>query len=176
MPDFSTDYSQKGITTTTSAPSIGAMPGLDPHLSDIANQIFRMKLDKARREEDLAARAQSEVETNKNNALRLTTGDAAPSAGYRAWLDGAGRQPHGAASSGFGSSSASGRPGTVQQQMQQLALRDAGNQIQAKERAAPLRMVQGPGIVPGYTTDVDAMNGYQRENYLPQGSQQVGRM
>lgn len=174
MADFSTNYTPAGITTTTSAPPLGAMPGLDPHLSDIANQVIQMKLDKQKREEAAAVAAESEARKAHYDELRRTTGDNAPSAGYQAFLNSGGIK-HGSTGAVLGSSSAGGMPGTVQQQMQQLALRDAQNQIQSKERAAPVRMIQGPGIVPGYTTDVDAMNGYQRQDYLPNGSTQVGR-
>src|SRR5690349_9715145 len=35
---------------------------------------------------------------------------------------------------------------------------------------APLRMVTGPGVIPGYVQDVNAMNAYQRQAYLPQNA------
>lgn len=43
-------------------------------------------------------------------------------------------------------------------------------QLQALTSPPPMRMVSGPGIVPGYMPDVNAMSGIQRQTFLPQGS------
>lgn len=42
--------------------------------------------------------------------------------------------------------------------------------LKAMENPAPMRMVTGAGITPGYMMDVNAMNAYQRQAYLPTGS------
>lgn len=44
-------------------------------------------------------------------------------------------------------------------------------QLRAVSSPPPMRMVGGAGIVPGYMPDVNAMNGAQRQMYLPQGSE-----
>lgn len=44
----------------------------------------------------------------------------------------------------------------------------------AAQLPAPLRMVSGPGVVPGYTMDTLAMSGAQRQAYLPGGNSQIG--
>lgn len=41
---------------------------------------------------------------------------------------------------------------------------------QQMERAAPTRMVTGPGVVPGRTLDVLAMSPWQRQAFLPQAA------
>lgn len=43
-------------------------------------------------------------------------------------------------------------------------------QLQAMMAPPPMRMVSGPGIIPGYMPDVNAMNYYQRQAYLPKES------
>ena len=43
-------------------------------------------------------------------------------------------------------------------------------QLQAMENGPPLRMVSGPGIVPGYMPDTLKMNAYQRKIFLPESS------
>ncbi len=43
-------------------------------------------------------------------------------------------------------------------------------QLRAISEPPPLRMVSGPGIVPGYMPDVLAMSGAQRQVFLPQNS------
>lgn len=48
--------------------------------------------------------------------------------------------------------------------------RDELLQMQARQQPAPMRMVTGAGITPGYVMDTNAMNAYQRQAYLPQGS------
>lgn len=48
--------------------------------------------------------------------------------------------------------------------------RDALLQMQARQNPAPMRMVTGPGIIPGYVQDTNAMNAYQRQAYLPQAA------
>lgn len=48
--------------------------------------------------------------------------------------------------------------------------RDAILQMQARQNPAPLRMVTGPGITPGYVHDTNAFNAYQRQAYLPQNA------
>jgi hypothetical protein len=130
------------------------MPGMDPHLMDVARQVIDMKLAAAKRRENDEWDARIEAGRAKANAAPVYN------------------QPtyHQGGSVGLQGSSAGGRPGTVQQQVQALALRDAQDQVIAKEAPAPLRMVQGPGIVAGYTMDTDALNGYGRQAYLPQGS------
>lgn len=45
---------------------------------------------------------------------------------------------------------------------------------QEAERPAPMRMVTGAGIVPGYVMDPNAMSANQRKMFLPQGSQIAG--
>lgn len=51
--------------------------------------------------------------------------------------------------------------------------RDALLQMQARQNPAPMRMVTGPGIIPGYVQDTNAMNAYQRQAYLPKESAQA---
>lgn len=51
--------------------------------------------------------------------------------------------------------------------MQQLAFRNMQNELAAKEGVAPTRMMYGPQIVMGATTDPYQMNAYQREAFLP---------
>ena len=46
-------------------------------------------------------------------------------------------------------------------------------QMQARQQQAPMRVVGGAGIVPGYMQDVNAMNAYQRQAYLPEKSETV---
>lgn len=58
----------------------------------------------------------------------------------------------------------------IDQQLEYAAKRDALLQMQARQNPAPMRMVTGPGIIPGYVQDTNAMNAYQRQAYLPQGS------
>lgn len=57
---------------------------------------------------------------------------------------------------------------------QRDAFRDAQERTQYQDQLArngqPLRMVGGAGIVPGYMPDTNAMNGYQREMFLPKHS------
>lgn len=152
MAQFSTDYTPAGITTTTSAPPPGAGSGLDPHLQGIADQIMQMKLDAYRRRtwDEAAARQQAEKDKRR--------GDTDPI--YH--------QPPGVIGD------RGGGPGTVQQQMQQIALQDAEQQVAAKSRRAPTRTVSGPNIISGETVDPLAMNAYQREAFLPQASTQRG--
>lgn len=47
----------------------------------------------------------------------------------------------------------------------------AAAQAQAMSRPAPMRMVHGAGITPGYTMDVNRMTGAQRQAFLPNSSQ-----
>jgi hypothetical protein len=63
------------------------------------------------------------------------------------------------------------RPLTVtEQQVAGLPGREAILRAQAAESGPPLRMVSGPGIIPGYMPDTTRMNAYQRDLYLPQSS------
>ena len=54
--------------------------------------------------------------------------------------------------------------------MDALRDRDEIMQMQARQNPAPMRMVTGAGITPGYVMDTNAMNAYQRQAYLPQNS------
>lgn len=49
-------------------------------------------------------------------------------------------------------------------------------QEKAMSGAVPTRMMFGPGVIPGRTTDPLAMSGHQRQAFLPQGSQEIGVM
>lgn len=62
------------------------------------------------------------------------------------------------------------RPSMQEQDARTMALRDAELQRQAMQNPAPMRMVTGPGVIPGYVQDVNAMNAYQRRAYLPNSS------
>lgn len=44
-------------------------------------------------------------------------------------------------------------------------------QLRAVSGPPPMRVVSGPGIVPGYMPDVNAMSGAQRQMFLPNNSQ-----
>lgn len=61
-------------------------------------------------------------------------------------------------------------PGGIDGQLDYMEKRARLLQMQAMEQPQPLRMVSGPGIVPGYMPDTLAMNGMQRQVYLPKGS------
>lgn len=45
--------------------------------------------------------------------------------------------------------------------------------LQAEMGPMPTKMLFGPGIVPGRVADINAMNAYQRQLFLPQSSQMV---
>lgn len=160
MPEFSTEYTPAGVTTKTSAPQLAGIQGLDPHLRDMANQIFKMKLAAAQRREqdEIAARYQGAT------AARIASqnGGQAPTAPRS--------MPTGSVGDVLGGSAALGRGGTTQQQMQELALRDALNQTSAKERPGASRYVTGANVIPGTVLDPIAMSGYEREAHLPQNS------
>lgn len=45
---------------------------------------------------------------------------------------------------------------------------------QAMTGGPPMKMQFGPGVIPGYMPDVNAMSGVQRQIFLPGGSQEIG--
>lgn len=59
---------------------------------------------------------------------------------------------------------------SIKTNMDHLRDRDEIMQMQAAQQPAPMRMVTGPGVTPGYVMDPNAMNAYQRELYLPKNS------
>jgi hypothetical protein len=160
MPNFTTAYTPSGIQTTTSAPPSSPVSGLDPHLQDVANQIINMKLDAAKRRqaEEIASAGRA-----SQARLEATPGtDAYARAGSRQFLaQGGNPRPQTGAIMGGGGL------GTIQQQMQQVALQDAMQQVAAKGRRAPTRTVSGPNIISGETVDPLQMNGYDRAAHLP---------
>ena len=162
MPNFDTSYLPNGsIQTMTSAPQVGAAVagiGMDPHLQDVANQVITMKLAAAKRREqdDIEARARAYAEQRRQESMPVYHGGGAPAGA-------------------FGGSSFGGGAGTAEQQMQQVALQDARAKLAANTGPAPTRMVTGANIIPGSTLDVDAMNGYQRQAFLPNESRYQGK-
>jgi hypothetical protein len=64
-------------------------------------------------------------------------------------------------------------PSPIDKQLAYAQKEDQLLQMQARQNPAPMRMVTGAGIIPGYVPDTNAMNAYQRQAYLPQGSTQV---
>lgn len=80
-------------------------------------------------------------------------------------------QPRGPAPQRVGYNPERGRgfdPVDFERQRAQLA------QLRAVSGQAPMRMVQGAGITPGYMPDTNAMNGAQRAAFLPNNSQMTG--
>lgn len=54
--------------------------------------------------------------------------------------------------------------------LQNLRERAEMSALQAKMNPAPQRLISGPGIVPGMGMDVNRMNSFQRDAYLPKES------
>lgn len=57
--------------------------------------------------------------------------------------------------------------------MKDLAMRERVAEVNAKQ-AAPKKLMTGFNIMPGWITDTDSMNAYQRQAYLPQNAQTTG--
>ena len=67
-----------------------------------------------------------------------------------------------------------GRSGTpLQRRAEEEALLTGISQAQASRRAAPTRIVSGPGVIPGRTLDPLAMSALQRQLFLPKTSQEI---
>lgn len=64
-----------------------------------------------------------------------------------------------------------GQMGDMQRDAMREGMRRENYQDQIKRNGPPLRMISGPGIVSGYGQDVNAMNAYQRDAYLPEKSE-----
>ncbi len=58
----------------------------------------------------------------------------------------------------------------LQMEQMQMKTQDMRAALAARMNGQPMRMVGGAGIMPGYMPDVNAMNSYQREAYLPKES------
>jgi len=63
------------------------------------------------------------------------------------------------------------RPTKREQEFRNAQIRGEILRLQAQSGQAPVRMVTGAGIIPGYTLDPLAMNYYQRQAYLPTSAQ-----
>lgn len=152
---LSTRYGPGGVTTQTPGFRGGGGGG---DLQGAMKELLRMKLDRAKRAEqdELAARARVDDP--------LAVG---PRPGARARP----RPEFNVTAGGLGSSV----PGSsgLAQRAQIAALHDLEGKVRAKSAPPPTRTVHGPGIIPGNVMDDMAMNAYQREAYLPQGSGMV---
>jgi hypothetical protein len=66
--------------------------------------------------------------------------------------------------------SVSNEVGGMQQQLRGAQYLAEMEKMRAMTSSAPVKMVNGPGVVPGYTPDTLAMSGIQRQVYNPSGS------
>lgn len=141
MTQVDTSYTPNSVTTRTdlAAPAPAGVPG---GLQELLDAVIRKKL--------AAANAPAPVATHAPSA------GPAPMAQPQYKPLPSNMQPGGGWSGGGAKS-----------QLQMAQERDQILQMQARQNPAPMRMVTGPGIIPGYVMDTNAMNAYQRAAYLP---------
>lgn len=147
MPQLSTTYQPGSVTTATEGAPVS---GGDPQLTSAFHALIAAKLSNA-----LKA------------AQRPAPAPMASAAPVRAMaMDRLGAGGSGGRDEAF-------RASGPEQLLQHLRQRDEIMQQQARQNPAPMRMMTGPGITPGYVMDTNAMNAYQRQAYLPKESAQA---
>jgi len=197
MGGFYTTYGpDKSLTTTTPAPGVAVGGGASgPDLTAYLQQALGMRMndrqmamneriqDRALALED-RDRAQRQAAEDRAYMMQQRGrgmspspfgggGGGAPSFGGGGG-GGGGPMMRGADSGRAGSDSGRLGGGNSQDQyMKMLRERDDIMQMQARQNGAPMRMVTGAGITPGYVMDTNAMNAYQRQAYLPSGSAMI---
>jgi len=143
MMGAETSYYPGGSQTRAST---GPVAGIDPASMDLLNRVLQKRLQGALAEPSPGAAGRS------RSPLGASEGYSAPAPRRQATEGYIGRDP---------------RPSKheMDDEFAERAARRA--QLNAAASPPPMRMVTGPGIIPGYTMDVNAMNAYQRQLYLP---------
>jgi hypothetical protein len=161
-------YTPGGVSLTTRTPGLGAVPGIRTPTAGGGGDMASFFEEMVRRREDERLeerrRAMAERDAPQRRGVERLGGARRGGFGYGGMM-GMMPRPNRPV---LGMSRDPNRG--LRQEAERQGLMTQVQQAGQARRPAPMRMVHGPGIIPGQTMDVNAMSATQRQLFLPSAS------